>query len=285
MRRLLVAGLCALVLSSSALARGDDKAECLEASSKGQTARDDHRLLEAREQFRLCARQQCPAVVQRDCASWLEGVERNLPSVIVRARDGAGADLGDVRVTVDGAPLTSRLDGQAIPMNPGMHAFHFELADGTSADERVVVTEGSQNQVVTTTLGRPAPQLPATPAQSTATVPAAPGGASPWRTVGWVLSGVGVVGLAAGTGFGIAAMSDKSSASCADKLCDAAPLASARNAATAANVGLAVGGVLVVAGVALVLISPGSRHEAARAIRVAPAVGTNGGGLVLGGAW
>jgi hypothetical protein len=285
MRRLLIASLCASVLSSGALARGDDKAECLEASSKGQTARDAHQLLEAREQFRLCARQQCPAVVQRDCAGWLDGVEKDLPSVILRARDGAGADLVDVRVTVDGAPLATRLDGQAIPMNPGMHAFHFELADGTSAEARVVVAEGSQNQLVTTTLGGPGPQLPATPARSAATVPPAPGGASPWRTLGWVLSGVGVVGLGVGAGFGVAAMSDKGSANCAGKVCDAGPLASARNAATAANVGLAVGGVLAGAGLALVLFSPGSRSEAATAIRVAPAVATNGGGLVVGGAW
>jgi hypothetical protein len=284
MRPLVVVALCAAVLSPSAPAWGDDRAECVEASSKGQTARDAHQLLEAREQFRLCARQECPAVVQRDCAGWLDGVEKSLPSVILRAKDGAGADLVDVRVTVDGAPSTTRLDGQAIPMNPGLHTFHFELADGTSADERLVVTEGTRNQIVGTTLGRPAPPSSTGPSAAATTAPP-PRGGSPWRTVGWIVSGVGVAGLAVGTGFGFAAISDKGSANCVDKLCDSGPLDSARNAARAADVSFAVGGALVATGIALVLFSPGSAHEATSSLRVAPAVGASGGGLVVGGAW
>jgi len=288
MKPVLLAGLLASTVLASAAARGDDKTECIEASQKGQTARDAHKLIEAREQFRVCARQQCPAVVQKDCASWLDGVERSLPTVVVRARDGAGADLVDVPVTVDGALLTTRLDGQAIPMNPGSHAFHFELADGTSADLRVLVTEGAQNQIVAVVLARAAP-LPAPPAPPppviTTVVPPPGGGSSSWRTVGWVVGAAGVVGLAVGAVSGVMAMNDKNSANCADKLCDAGPLGSARGAATASDIGFIGGGALLAAGVALVLLSPGGGHEAATLFRVAPMVGASGGGMTLAGTW
>ena len=213
MRRLLVAGLCASVLSSSALAHGGAADRVRRPPRRGRrraTPTSSSRRASSSASAPASSAPRSYSAVRRLARRRGEGPAFHHP----RARDGAGADL-DVRVTVDGAPLATRLDGQAIPMNPGMHAFHFQLADGASADARVVVAEGSQNQLVTTTLGGLAPQLPATPAQSTATVPAAPGGASPWRTVGWVLSGVGVVGLGVGAGFGIAAMSDKGSANCA----------------------------------------------------------------------
>jgi hypothetical protein len=288
MKPVILAGLVASTVLVTAAARGDDKTECIEASQKGQTARDAHQLIEAREQFRVCARQQCPAVVQKDCASWLEGVEKSLPTVVVRARNAAGADLIDVPVTVDGAPLTTRLDGQAIPMNPGSHAFHFQLADGTSADLRVLVTEGAQNQTVAVVLASAAPP-PASPAPAppviTTVVPPPGGGSSSWRTVGWVVGAAGVVGLAVGAVSGVVAMNDKNSANCADKLCDPGPLGSARGAATVSDIGFIGGGALLAAGVALVLLSPGAGHEAATLVRVAPMVGASGGGMTLGGTW
>src|SRR4051794_5488755 len=102
--------LFALLLVSSAIAEtalAADKTVCLDAASKGQASRDKHALIEAREQFRACAAAQCPAVVQRDCASWLVEVEQNLPTVVVTAKDGTGGDLVDVKVVVDGRPLLS----------------------------------------------------------------------------------------------------------------------------------------------------------------------------------
>ena len=77
---LLVAlGASATLATTAALA--DDKAACLSASQQAQNLRDAHKLVEARAQLRVCARKECPAVVQRDCLTWLGEVERSLPTV------------------------------------------------------------------------------------------------------------------------------------------------------------------------------------------------------------
>ena len=123
--------LAGVLATSAALA--DDKAVCLEAASKGQTLRDAHQLLEARDQFRICARPQCPAMVQTDCGGWLGDVMRDLPTLVVTAKDAAGADLVRVRVTLDGQPLLTALDGQSVAVNPGQHTLHFDGEDGAMA--------------------------------------------------------------------------------------------------------------------------------------------------------
>jgi hypothetical protein len=287
--------LCASgALLSAAPALADDKAACLDASMKGQTLRDSKKLLEARDQFRLCARAQCPAVVQSDCASWLDAVEKSLPTVVITARDGLGAPLLDVKVTVDGAPFVTTLDGRAVPMNPGAHKFHFELPDGTSQDVESIVTEGAQNQPIAGVLKRapePPPAPPPPPVAPPASLPTTPPpvapaeGSSGWKTAGWVTGGVGAAGLVLGTIFGIVAIGDKSSAHCADNLCDTGPLSSARSAARVSDVGLIAGGVLFAGGAALVLWGPSGGHGQTGQVTLAPSVGAKEGDVVLGGRW
>ena len=264
----------AMLLTTAALA--DDKAACLDAASKGQTLRNAHKLVEAREQLRICAAAACPAVVQTDCANWLADVERALPSVVMTAKSGAGADLVDVKVTVDGQPLVSKLDGQAVPMNPGQHTFHFEAADG-SLDQQVVVSEGEKNQRIAVVLGA---------AAAAGAAPDAGGSSSPWRTVGWVLGGVGVAGLGVGTVFGIVALSDKNNADCnASNVCKPGTSGPVKTTSLISDIGWVAGGVLLASGAALVLFTPSGTREAATAVRIAPVVTAGGGGLMAGGSW
>jgi hypothetical protein len=72
MKTLGAIGLSALLLTASRLGNAADQAACLNASSQGQTLRDGHKLIAAREQFQLCANASCPGVVQKDCTMWLE---------------------------------------------------------------------------------------------------------------------------------------------------------------------------------------------------------------------
>ena len=152
----------------------DDKAACLDAVSKGQTLRDEHKLVEARAQFRMCARSQCPSVVQSDCAGFLDAVERNLPSVVFTAKDGAGAEMTDVQVTADGQPLVTKLDGDAVAMNPGPHSFVF-ASGGATAKKSATILEGSKNQIVSATLIAPPPApVASAPPPTPATPPPQP---------------------------------------------------------------------------------------------------------------
>ncbi len=287
--KLLLACLAALAWAKTVSAQ--DKAACLDAADKGQTLRNAHKLFEARDKFRVCAAAGCPAVVQGDCAAWLDAVEKALPSVVLAAKSGTGADLFNVSVTMDGQPLSAKLDGQAISIDPGPHSFSFTGSDGTKADQQVLVREGVQSQPVTVVLGQPSPppaagaqsavpQQPVAPAES-------PRGSSPWRTVGWVAGGVGIVGLAVGSIFGFMAMGDTNNAACnTQNQCKAGPLADARSAALGSDVGLIGGGALLAGGLGLVLFAP--RAESAPAavrVRIGPFGCQSGGGFTAGGIW
>jgi hypothetical protein len=121
---------------------------------EGLTLRDSHKLIEARDKFRICAAAGCPAAVQGDCAGWRASVEKALPSVVVTARTAGGASLIDVKVTVDGQPFATSLGGDAVAVNPGPHKFHFEGPGGTTLDQVVVAAEGDQTIRVAVVLGK-----------------------------------------------------------------------------------------------------------------------------------
>jgi hypothetical protein len=298
-KTLLRSGLLASAMMVSTASYADDKAACLDAASKGQSLRDAHKLIEARDQFRLCARQQCPSIVQQDCGEWLAEVDKGVPTIVVTATDGVGADLVDVRVNVDGQPLATRLDGQAIAINPGGHLLHFELSDGTQVDRQVLVKEGEKNQGIAVVLGKKvdlagtptAPRTAGQPAENAAHESGAPrAGVGPgWRTLGWVLGGVGLAGLGVGTGFGVVAISDKNDADCnSSHQCLAGPLSSARSAAWISDIGLIAGGVFLASGASLVLFGPRANpgHEESTAeVEIVPTAGPGRGGVILGGRW
>ncbi len=78
------------------------KAACLRASEEGQRLRVAGRLREARRSFLVCAKDQCPAVVRDDCATWTGDVTDAMPSVIFSAHDASGHPTTAVTVEVDG---------------------------------------------------------------------------------------------------------------------------------------------------------------------------------------
>jgi hypothetical protein len=296
---LALAAACVSTALLAAPASADDKVVCLDASSKAQTFRDQHKLVEAQEALRVCARQQCPTVVRNDCTEWLAEVEKSLPTVVVSAKDESGADLVDVTVTVDNAPFAKKLDGSSLPIDPGPHAFHFQAADGTSLDRQVLIKQGEKDQSVAVVLQKVAPAgttagappasetgAPAGLATQTPEGPPPAGVSNVTRTLGWVSGGLGIAGLVVGGVFGGLAMSAKSSSCDASNSCKAGSIDDIRSKALVSDVGFGVGGVLLATGVALILLSPSTHTDAQVGVRVLPAVGANGaGGVVVGGAW
>jgi len=133
-------------------ARADEKQACSDAYQLSQTLRDQHKLVKAREQLRICAAAACPGFITKECTGWLKDVDPRVPSVVLTAKNTAGADVTDVRVTIDGAPLATTLDGIAIDVDPGPHSFAFEGPDGR-AELKVVVTEGTKAQRIAAPLG------------------------------------------------------------------------------------------------------------------------------------
>lgn len=126
-------------------------ATCAASAERGQRLRDEGKLTSARGLFVECSQRTCPAVVQRECATWLEDVDKRLPSIVPSAHDARGGDLTDVRVLVDGVLVTEVLRGASLPVDPGPHVVRFERKDGASTAVSIVAREAEQRRVVEAT--------------------------------------------------------------------------------------------------------------------------------------
>jgi hypothetical protein len=146
-----------LLFATSAFGdEGTDVLEvCASAAERGQVARHEGKLLEARDAFRTCDAAVCPAVVRADCTRWNAELEEETPSVVLRARDSRGQEVIDVRVYANQQIVTNRLDGEAIALDPGRYDFRFDTASGAAATETVLVALGERRREVTGTFSMP----------------------------------------------------------------------------------------------------------------------------------
>jgi hypothetical protein len=306
MKRWIVLGLSACAALSAGLARADgapptpagrvDKATCLTAVTSGQRLRDTHKLVAAREQFRVCGRSECPAVVRSDCASWLAELDKTLPTVVLSAKDGAGRYVVDVRVSVDGQPLVGKLNGQAVAVDLGLHTFRFERLDDASkvATQQALVKEGEKAQSVSVVLSEagsaaPPPSSSADAASDGSARPATtppPSTSTPgstFRLLGLVLGGAGVVGMGVGTGIALDAKSKDNRAANETGTAQKNDSVSAVNEGNVATVVLVVGAAMAAAGVVLWLTAPSATTGGPAESATNLALATDGREVILRG--
>jgi hypothetical protein len=191
--RLVQLGGALAVLTSTGTSAAEAPRSCLEAVERGQSLRDQTKLRQARAAFLTCAADPCPAVIQHDCAQWVNDVDMRIPTVIVTATDPAGHDLVDVRVWVDGEPFASRLDGIAVPIDPGVHVFRFESANAAPLEQQAVVREAEKYQglhvVIHPAVRLPPPRPPTPRPTESPTTSSIPVGAVVAASVGAVATG------------------------------------------------------------------------------------------------
>jgi len=189
--------------SGSRGARAEDskKAQCASSYEKSQELRAAGSLKAAHEMLVQCAQDYCPAFVQSDCAQWLTEVTRDLPTIVVVAKDKAGEDTTAVTVTMDGAEFLSQLDGKAVAVDPGPHTFHFELAGAEPVEQQIVIRQGQKDRVVSVSFS-PAPAAEAPGPSPYATAPKGEGApeadkkaSNPLRLYSYIAGGVGAAGL------------------------------------------------------------------------------------------
>ncbi|WP_437282324.1 hypothetical protein WME90_17645 [Sorangium sp. So ce375] len=143
-RGFLVAAGAAVTLLAGPRARAQGVGEACAASyEQAQQLVRDRALLRARAELRLCA-SSCPATLARDCRSWSERVERDMPSVALSATSAEGHAPGRVRVLLDGAPLVEAIPNAAIEVDPGRHTLTFEDMAGTRVVAVVTVSPGDK---------------------------------------------------------------------------------------------------------------------------------------------
>ena len=235
--------------------------------------RRDGKLAAARAELMTCGDPACPQIVRDDCAARLDEVEKAQPTIVFEARDGDGHDLAAVTVTIDGQPLTERLVGRALRVDPGEHTFVFTAGDRPPVSRQFILREGERERHEGIVIG--------TPSAPAATAPASPGGpAAPAaetapssglgtrRIAGLVMGGVGVVGLGLGAAFGLmasSAWSDARSACGGDvsRCADPATANSDRNTTTSdgaiSTIGFVAGGALLAGGAVLFLLPTSSQ--------------------------
>lgn len=188
------------------------KAACVEAHGDGQTRRKAGKLRSAREKFLVCGDESCPAVVRKECLAWAQEVDAEATSFVVEAAIG-GKDTTDVKVSVDGEVVATSLDGRAIVTDPGPHALRFETPGAPAEEQSLTLRAGEKNRKIAVAFRRPAATEPAAPSPSPGSPPKEPPASQPAQgrsVLPFVFAGVGVVGLAGFTFFGLDAGKKKS---------------------------------------------------------------------------
>jgi hypothetical protein len=268
--------LAGLVASSPVLARADQTDSCIEASVRGQELRDQGKLVAARKALLACGSNNCPRLLRTECAGWLADVEARTPSIVIGATDEAGHDTAEVKVTLDGAPFLARLEGQAVPIDPGVHMLRFEHAASPPLEQTVILREGERRRAITVRFPSPValehtdpPPPPAASTDSGRTIAVAVlGGVVVASGLTVTLSGLGATN-------GAEALRSTCAPTCAPSAVDAV-----RRKQIGANVALGVG-VLAAGGVAALVFTWPSSAPAKPSVAVRPVEGGAIAGLSL----
>jgi hypothetical protein len=155
-------------------------------------------LLKSRSELSTCEKL-CPSTLARDCATWREDVERQIPTLRLSAIRVDGADPGVVRVIIDNTPLAEPLSGAPIDVDPGKHVLTFEAATRHRVEVSVDVPRGRKGYAVEVS-------FPVEAARVETAAPE-PRSAPPWAPL--MVSGVGLAALAAGGVLGFKGQLDK----------------------------------------------------------------------------
>jgi hypothetical protein len=186
------AALVALALALAPPAHADPTVDvCLDAYERGQALRNSRRLAQARADFLVCAREACPRAIRKDCGEWLAEVDASMASVVVRVVDADGHEPTEAEVFVDAALVSNRLDGWAIPVEPGPRVIRVVLRGRPGLEQAVSLAQGEKNRRVVFDLGAPGQRVPVAPGTAAAVVPRR----APLLAYG--AAGVGVLSLGA----------------------------------------------------------------------------------------
>ncbi len=211
-------------------------------------------------------------------------LEPKLPRLVIEVPASAP---GNLEVHRDGNVVAPAVWGSAMPVDPGTHVVVAKAAGYKPWTTTVQLkNEGAIVRVIVRPVEaetvRPEPREPRVASNG-----------SSQRTIGYVVGGVGLAGLAVGTVFLVrraSKVNERDSVDCPMNTCTPENkvlidqlTSEARSAATAATVGFIVGGAAIAAGSVLVLTSPSP--SAAAYWTVQPWFAGVGAGAAIGGIW
>jgi hypothetical protein len=231
-----------------------DRKVCFSLVDDGQKLRDEGKLREAREAFLTCSDRSCPNAVFAQCTQWLDEVEREIPSIVFRVKDGHGKEVFDAQLFVDAQASATLIQAKSVPQNPGTHSVRVVLSDGKAQEETFLLRKGERDRIIEIAFPViPEPSAPATrPAATSSGNTDMVKSGFRFPVIAWLGLGVGVLG---GVGTAIFATSAKSAETDLQKTgcapaCDKDKRSGIDSKLQLANVSMIVGGVGL--GVALV---------------------------------
>lgn len=188
--------LVALVFASAIapLASAQAPKECLASYEAAQRERLKKDLDAAKRELLACKQPQCPEVLRRDCATWLDEIERAEASIVIVTRAGKTL-VTDATITLDGKELSAEASARPIRLAAGKHQLDVESIDYDPVSLDIVVKPGEKNQRVEVEL--PAPTTPE------------PVSAKRDLTLVYGLAAVGVIGIGSFAFFGLRSHSRK----------------------------------------------------------------------------
>jgi hypothetical protein len=135
--------------------RSEDKNACAAAYERAREREGSGHLLEARGLWAECANRTCGTSLRQECARRSTRLESEIPSVVPIALDEEGARRADVEVRIDGELVTSKLEWQALPLDPGLHDFSFATpGGGVFAKQEIMIAQGERDRVIEVSIHR-----------------------------------------------------------------------------------------------------------------------------------
>jgi len=197
----------------------------------------------------------------------LERLQQEVGKLVLKV-EGSPPDLN---VTIDGKPVDVGEDSPPIVLMEGDHEL-IATAEGLETDERSIHIEAGHSKTIKLKLEPPEPEPEPEPEPAAPPPPPPPPpqpSSTDLQTIGYVVGGVGVVGLGVFATTGLMAKSkyDSVDDACGGERCDdpkyADDIDSGKSLQTVANVSLIVGAAGVLTGSALILFGGPSQTERA----------------------
>jgi hypothetical protein len=120
---------------------------CTAAYKSAVKAQQASHLQEAQKWFAACSQQACGTLIRRECLLSYDQITADIPTIVPVVTTVTGEPVLDVKVTMDGALLASKIDGRALPVDPGPHEFTF-ITHAGSATQKVVILQGQRNRPI-----------------------------------------------------------------------------------------------------------------------------------------
>jgi hypothetical protein len=293
-RQIPLVGAGALALGLSATpsdAKDGAQGACASTYEDAVSHQQAGHLREARTLALQCARAVC-GNLKKKCAASAEQLRSDIARIAPVVTDEKGTPLVDVQVKLDQQPLTSRLDGRELAVDPGLHELTVTAKVGkwpgheVTATRKVMIVQG-QRGPLTIALSSSDDESAAPPASSTpAAAPSAPAATEPASTEpapeaarteaapvstahhglsAWpfVIGGVGVLGLGAGALLTYWGKTDNDALSACSPNCSPSSVDHIHRLYLAADISFGVGGAALGVAALLFVTTHSSSREAA----------------------